>query len=84
MGVAALLSCFREKSEVDRRIMINLDCPSLGRQQGGCWRRVAPSSRRPATTRCILRFYLAMILVLATLWLRPLGADYRAKIDNPA
>ena len=24
-----------------------------------------------------------MIIVLATLWLRPLGMDYRAKIDNP-
>ena len=28
-------------------------------------------------------FYLAMILTLAALWLRPLGLDYRSKIEDP-
>ncbi|MDW2459350.1 cytochrome d ubiquinol oxidase subunit II, partial [Vibrio sp. 1249-1] len=28
-------------------------------------------------------FYLAMILTLAALWLRPLGLDYRSKIEEP-
>lgn len=28
-------------------------------------------------------FYIAMILVLAALFFRPVGLEYRAKIDNP-
>ncbi|MGF1850216.1 cytochrome d ubiquinol oxidase subunit II [Vibrio lentus] len=84
MGVAALLPVLG-KSEVDRRIMINSIAPHWDGNQvwlvtaGGAIFAIWPAIYAAAFSG----FYLAMILVLATLWLRPLGMDYRAKIDNP-
>ncbi|MEZ8575467.1 cytochrome d ubiquinol oxidase subunit II [Vibrio splendidus] len=84
MGVAALLPVLG-KSEVDRRIMINSIAPHWDGNQvwlvtaGGAIFAIWPAIYAAA----FFGFYLAMILVLATLWLRPLGMDYRAKIDNP-
>ena len=84
MGVAALLPVLG-KSEVDRRIMINSIAPHWDGNQvwlvtaGGAIFAIWPAIYAAAFSG----FYLAMIIVLATLWLRPLGMDYRAKIDNP-
>ncbi|OBT25923.1 cytochrome d ubiquinol oxidase subunit II [Vibrio tasmaniensis] len=84
MGVAALLPVLG-KSEVDRRIMINSIAPHWDGNQvwlvtaGGAIFAIWPAIYAAAFSG----FYLAMILMLATLWLRPLGMDYRAKIDNP-
>ncbi|PTO94501.1 cytochrome d ubiquinol oxidase subunit II [Vibrio sp. 10N.286.48.B8] len=84
MGVAALLPVLG-KSEVHRRIMINSIAPHWDGNQvwlvtaGGAIFAIWPAIYAAAFSG----FYLAMILVLATLWLRPLGMDYRAKIDNP-
>ena len=84
MGVAALLPVLG-KSEVDRRIMINSMAPHWDGNQvwlvtaGGAIFAIWPAIYAAAFSG----FYLAMIIVLATLWLRPLGMDYRAKIDNP-
>ncbi|WP_210442257.1 cytochrome d ubiquinol oxidase subunit II [Vibrio crassostreae] len=84
MGVAALLPVLG-KSEVDRRIMINSIAPHWDGNQvwlvtaGGAIFAIWPAIYAAAFSG----FYLAMILVLATLWLRPFGMDYRAKIDNP-
>ncbi|RIH71038.1 cytochrome d ubiquinol oxidase subunit II [Vibrio splendidus] len=84
MGVAALLRVLG-KSEVDRRIMINSIAPHWDGNQvwlvtaGGAIFAIWPAIYAAAFSG----FYLAMIIVLATLWLRPLGMDYRAKIDNP-
>ncbi|MDN2668812.1 cytochrome d ubiquinol oxidase subunit II [Vibrio sp. 14N.309.X.WAT.E.F5] len=84
MGVAALLPVLG-KSDVDRRIMINSIAPHWDGNQvwlvtaGGAIFAIWPAIYAAAFSG----FYLAMILVLATLWLRPLGMDYRAKIDNP-
>ncbi|MFA0144731.1 cytochrome d ubiquinol oxidase subunit II [Vibrio lentus] len=84
MGVTALLPVLG-KSEVDRRIMINSIAPHWDGNQvwlvtaGGAIFAIWPAIYAAAFSG----FYLAMILVLATLWLRPLGMDYRAKIDNP-
>ncbi|OQQ08695.1 cytochrome d ubiquinol oxidase subunit II [Vibrio splendidus] len=84
MGVAALLLVLG-KSEVDRRIMINSIAPHWDGNQvwlvtaGGAIFAIWPAIYAAAFSG----FYLAMIIVLATLWLRPLGMDYRAKIDYP-
>ncbi|MFA0225895.1 cytochrome d ubiquinol oxidase subunit II [Vibrio splendidus] len=84
MGVATLLPVLG-KSEVDRRIMINSIAPHWDGNQvwlvtaGGAIFAIWPAIYAAAFSG----FYLAMIIVLATLWLRPLGMDYRAKIDNP-
>ena len=84
MGVAALLPVLG-KSEVDRRVMINSIAPHWDGNQvwlvtaGGAILAIWPAVYAAAFSG----FYLAMILVLATLWLRPLGMEYRAKIDNP-
>mgnify|MGYP001178339596 FL=1 len=84
MGVAALLPVLG-KSEVDRRIMINSIAPHWDGNQvwlvtaGGAIFAIWPAIYAAAFSG----FYLAMIIVLATLWLRPLGMDYRAKIDDP-
>lgn len=84
MGVAALLPVLG-KSDVDRRVMINSIAPHWDGNQvwlvtaGGAIFAIWPSIYAAAFSG----FYLAMILVLAALWLRPLGMDYRSKIDDP-
>ncbi|WP_367989037.1 cytochrome d ubiquinol oxidase subunit II [Vibrio sp. NTOU-M3] len=84
MGVAALLPIIG-KQELDRRVMINSIAPHWDGNQvwlitaGGAIFAIWPLVYAVAFSG----FYLAMIVVLAALWLRPLGMDYRAKIDSP-
>ena len=84
MGVGALVP-FIGKGDSERRVMINTIAPHWDGNQvwlitaGGAlfaaWPLVYATS--------FSGFYLAMILTLAALWLRPLGLDYRSKIEDP-
>lgn len=84
MGVGALLP-FVGKDDTERRVMINTVAPHWDGNQvwlitaGGAlfasWPMVYAVS--------FSGFYVAMILVLAALWLRPVGFDYRSKIQDP-
>ncbi len=84
MGVGALLP-FIGKTDNERRIMINSIAPHWDGNQvwlitaGGAlfaaWPLVYATS--------FSGFYIAMILTLAALWFRPVGFDYRSKIENP-
>ena len=84
MGVLNLLPVVG-KSNVERRVMINSIAPHWDGNQvwlltaGGAifaaWPTVYATS--------FSGFYLAMILVLAALFFRPVGFEYRAKIDSP-
>lgn len=84
MGVLTLLPVIG-KSNVERRVMINTIAPHWDGNQvwlltaGGAifaaWPTVYATS--------FSGFFLAMILVLAALFFRPVGFEYRAKIDSP-
>lgn len=84
MGVLSLLPVIG-KSNVERRVMINSIAPHWDGNQvwlltaGGAifaaWPTVYATS--------FSGFFLAMILVLAALFFRPVGFEYRAKIDSP-
>ncbi|MHA2937969.1 cytochrome d ubiquinol oxidase subunit II [Vibrio sp. RC27] len=84
MGVGALVPVIG-KSDVERRIMINSIAPHWDGNQvwlitaGGAlfaaWPLVYATS--------FSGFYLAMIITLAALWLRPVGLDYRSKLTDP-
>lgn len=84
MGVGALVPVIG-KNDTERRIMINTIAPHWDGNQvwlitaGGAlfaaWPLVYATS--------FSGFYLAMYVTLAALWLRPLGLDYRSKIENP-
>ncbi|MDW6016633.1 cytochrome d ubiquinol oxidase subunit II [Vibrio plantisponsor] len=84
MGVGALVPVIG-KSDNERRVMINSIAPHWDGNQvwlitaGGAlfaaWPLVYATS--------FSGFYLAMIVTLAALWLRPLGLDYRSKIEEP-
>ncbi|MBO0135309.1 MULTISPECIES: cytochrome d ubiquinol oxidase subunit II [Vibrio] len=84
MGVSALVPIIG-KNDTQRRVMINSIAPHWDGNQvwlitaGGAlfaaWPLVYATS--------FSGFYLAMILTLAALWLRPLGLDYRSKIEDP-
>lgn len=84
MGVGALIPVIG-KSDVERRVMINSIAPHWDGNQvwlvtaGGAlfaaWPLVYATS--------FSGFYLAMIVTLAALWLRPIGLDYRSKITDP-
>ncbi|MGY3572284.1 cytochrome d ubiquinol oxidase subunit II [Vibrio paucivorans] len=84
MGVAALLPVMG-KDNLDRRVMLNSIAPHWDGNQvwlitaGGAIFAIWPLVYAAAFSS----FYIAMLLVLASLWLRPIGMDYRAKIDNP-
>ncbi|PSV46259.1 cytochrome d ubiquinol oxidase subunit II [Photobacterium indicum] len=84
MGVTALLPIIG-KTENDRRIMINSVAPHWDGNQvwlvtaGGALFAVWPLAYAVSFSG----FYAAMLLALAALWLRPLGFDYRSKIDKP-
>lgn len=83
MGVLNLLPIVG-KSNVERRVMINSIAPHWDGNQvwlltaGGAifaaWPTVYAAS--------FSGFFLAMILVLAALFFRPVGFEYRAKIDD--
>ncbi|PSW18189.1 cytochrome d ubiquinol oxidase subunit II [Photobacterium sanctipauli] len=85
MGVSALLPILG-RSDKERRIMINSVAPHWDGNQvwlitaGGAIFAVWPLVYAVSFSG----FYIAMILALAALWLRPVGFDYRSKIDSPA
>ncbi|OBT15959.1 cytochrome d ubiquinol oxidase subunit II [Vibrio sp. UCD-FRSSP16_10] len=84
MGVGALVPVIG-KTDSERRLMINSIAPHWDGNQvwlvtaGGAlfaaWPLVYATS--------FSGFYFAMILTLAALWLRPIGLDYRSKIEDP-
>jgi cytochrome d ubiquinol oxidase subunit II len=84
IGVAALVPVIG-KTDTERRVMINTIAPHWDGNQvwlitaGGAlfaaWPLVYATS--------FSGFYFAMIVTLAALWLRPLGLDYRSKIEEP-
>ncbi len=84
LGVCAVVPVIG-KDDNERRVMINSIAPHWDGNQvwlitaGGAlfaaWPLVYATS--------FSGFYLAMIVTLAALWLRPLGLDYRSKIDDP-
>lgn len=84
MGVGALVPILG-KNDSERRVMINSIAPHWDGNQvwlitaGGAlfaaWPLVYATS--------FSGFYLAMMITLAALWLRPLGLDYRSKIEDP-
>ncbi|AAU37323.1 cytochrome d ubiquinol oxidase subunit II [[Mannheimia] succiniciproducens] len=85
MGVLTLLP-FAGKKEVEKRIMINSVAPHWDGNQ--VWLLTAGGAMFAAWpivyAASFSGFYIAMILVLAALFFRPVGFEYRAKIDNPA
>ncbi|MFY1027332.1 cytochrome d ubiquinol oxidase subunit II [Actinobacillus seminis] len=84
MGVLTLLP-FVGKKDVERRIMINSIAPHWDGNQ--VWLLTAGGAMFAAWpivyAASFSGFYIAMILVLAALFFRPVGLEYRAKIDNP-
>ena len=84
MGVTALLP-ITGKKEVERRIMINSIAPHWDGNQ--VWLLTAGGAIFAAWpivySVAFSGFYIALFLVLAALFFRPIGFEYRAKIDNP-
>ncbi|GHA48949.1 cytochrome d ubiquinol oxidase subunit II [Photobacterium aphoticum] len=84
MGVG-VLSKIIGKTDNERRVMINAIAPHWDGNQvwlitaGGALFAAWPLVYATAFSG----FYLAMIVTLAALWLRPIGFDYRSKIENP-
>ena len=84
MGVLTLLP-FAGKKDIEKRIMINSIAPHWDGNQvwlltaGGAMFAAWPTVYAASFSG----FYIAMILVLAALFFRPVGLEYRAKIDNP-
>ncbi|UXI02159.1 cytochrome d ubiquinol oxidase subunit II [Photobacterium sp. TY1-4] len=84
MGVG-VLSKIIGKTDTERRVMINSIAPHWDGNQvwlitaGGALFAAWPLVYATAFSG----FYLAMIVTLAALWLRPIGFDYRSKIENP-
>ena len=84
MGVLNLL-LFTGKKEVEKRIMINTIAPHWDGNQvwlltaGGAMFAAWPTVYATSFSG----FFIAMILVLAALFFRPVGFEYRAKIDSP-
>ncbi len=85
MGVGTLLP-FAGKNDVERRIMINTVGPHWDGNQvwfitaGGAIFAAWPLVYATAFSG----FYWAMLAVLWALFFRPVGFDYRSKIENPA
>lgn len=84
MGVGALLKVVG-KDDMDRRVMINAVAPHWDGNQvwlitaGGALFAAWP----PVYATAFSGFYLAMMLTLAALFMRPIGFDYRSKLENP-
>ncbi|MCW8327489.1 cytochrome d ubiquinol oxidase subunit II [Photobacterium sp. SDRW27] len=84
MGVG-VLSKIIGKTDTERRVMINSIAPHWDGNQvwlitaGGALFAAWPLVYATAFSG----FYFAMIITLAALWLRPIGFDYRSKIENP-
>lgn len=83
IGVGVLLP-FLGKTDTERRIMINSIAPHWDGNQvwlitaGGALFAAWPDVYAVSFSG----FYFAMILVLCALFFRPIGFDYRAKVDN--
>ncbi|OBU29689.1 cytochrome d ubiquinol oxidase subunit II [Photobacterium kishitanii] len=84
MGVG-ILSSMIGKTDNERRVMINSIAPHWDGNQ--VWLITAGGglfAAWPLVYATVFSgFYIAMILALASLWLRPLGFDYRSKLTNP-
>jgi cytochrome d ubiquinol oxidase subunit II len=84
MGVGTLLP-FMGKTDEERRIMINTVGPHWEGNQ--TWLVTAGGALFAAWplvyAMAFSGFYLAMMLTLFALFLRPLGFDYRSKLTNP-
>ncbi|CPR13694.1 cytochrome d ubiquinol oxidase subunit II [Brenneria goodwinii] len=84
MGVGILVRLMG-RSDTDRRVMINSIAPHWDGNQvwlitaGGALFAAWPMVYAAAFSG----FYIAMILVLASLFFRPVGFDYRSKIEDP-
>ncbi|SCM78008.1 cytochrome d terminal oxidase, subunit II [uncultured Pleomorphomonas sp.] len=84
MGVGSLLP-FVAKTDAERRIAINTVGPHWDGNQvwlitaGGALFAAWPMVYAAAFSG----FYMAMLLVLFALFFRPVGFDYRSKLDNP-
>ncbi len=84
MGVG-MLGRLIGRSDNDRRIMINSIAPHWDGNQvwlitaGGALFAAWPMVYAAAFSG----FYIAMVLVLASLFFRPIGFDYRSKLENP-
>lgn len=84
MGVAALLPIIGKNND-ERRVMINTVAPHWDGNQvwlitaGGAIFAIWPTAYAVSFSG----FYIAMMLALATLWLRPVSFEYRAKVDSP-
>lgn len=83
MGVGALVPIIGHNDN-ERRIMINSIAPHWDGNQ--VWLITAGGALFAAWPMVYAvsfsGFYLAMILTLAALWFRPIGFDYRSKIEN--
>ncbi|WP_215396726.1 cytochrome d ubiquinol oxidase subunit II [Rheinheimera oceanensis] len=85
MGVAALLKVLG-KSNDERRVMINAIAPHWDGNQvwlitaGGALFAAWPTVYAASFSG----FYIALMLTLFALFLRPIGFEYRAKIDSEA
>ena len=84
MGVGALLPILG-KDDTERRIMINSVAPHWDGNQ--VWLITGAGALFAAwpTVYAVSfsGFYVAMIIVLLALYLRPVGFDYRSKIEDP-
>lgn len=84
MGVGALVPVIG-KTDNERRVMINSIAPHWDGNQ--VWLITAGGALFAAWPLVYAvsfsGFYLAMILTLAALWFRPVGFDYRSKIEDP-
>jgi len=84
MGVGSLLP-FIAKTDAERRVAINTVGPHWDGNQvwlitaGGALFAAWPMVYAAAFSG----FYMAMLLVLFALFFRPVGFDYRSKLDNP-
>ena len=84
MGVGALLPIIG-KDDTERRIMVNTIAPHWDGNQvwlitaGGALFAAWPMGYAVSFSG----FYVAMMLVLFALYMRPVGFDYRSKIENP-
>ncbi|MGL5337060.1 MAG: cytochrome d ubiquinol oxidase subunit II, partial [Enterovibrio sp.] len=84
MGVGMLLP-FIGKTDSERRVMINSIAPHWDGNQvwlvtaGGALFAAWPLAYAVSFSG----FYGAMILTLAALWFRPIGFDYRSKLESP-
>ncbi|MEC6795782.1 cytochrome d ubiquinol oxidase subunit II [Photobacterium sp. S4TG1] len=84
MGVG-MLSPIIGKTDNERRVMINSIAPHWDGNQ--VWLITAGGALFAAWplvyATVFSGFYVAMIITLASLWLRPLGFDYRSKLTDP-